>query len=191
MRNIRLIMPGFLDRLVISVFLCWFVEQLSPSVPISCPAMVVLTKFYHVTSLSIIGDILAKNYSEKHLNGVSLNSCRYEAMPFHPYYLKSLERYSVLRFMDMQKTNSRADVHWADRPHLEDRTYQAGVPLEHMILLSNVLGADPWFCMPHSANDDYVRQFAVLVLQTLRPDVTVYIEYSNEVFLQKFLSYIP
>ena len=48
-----------------------------------------------------------------------------------------------------------------------------GVPLEVMALLVNKLGADPWFCMPHTATDDYVRGFAQAALQLLRPDVKV------------------
>jgi hypothetical protein len=103
-------------------------------------------------------------------------------MPFHPYYLKSLERYAALRFMDMQGTNHRVDRTWADRVLTSHRSFQDAAPIEHMLLLANVLGADPWFCMPHAADDDYVRKFASLALRTLREDVVIYIEYSNEVF---------
>jgi hypothetical protein len=83
--------------------------------------------------------------------------------------------------MAMQNTNAQTDVGWSDRKLVGDRSYQDGVPVEHMILLSNVLGADPWFCMPHAANDDYVTQFARMVLDRLRPDLKIYVEYSNEV----------
>ena len=38
-----------------------------------------------------------------------------------------------------------------------------GVPIEMMIDLANTLHVDPWFCMPHQASDDYVRQFATLL----------------------------
>lgn len=34
--------------------------------------------------------------------------------------------------------------------------------------------------MPHLADDDYYREFARLVKRTLRPDVKVYVEWSNE-----------
>jgi hypothetical protein len=49
-----------------------------------------------------------------------------------------------------------------------------------MIELANVQGANPWFCMPHRASDDFVRQFAALVKKQLKPSLKVYIEYSNE-----------
>ena len=52
--------------------------------------------------------------------------------------------------------------------------------MEHLLLLANLLGADPWLSIPHTASDDYVRQFAELSLATLRSDVTVYVEHSNE-----------
>jgi hypothetical protein len=64
-------------------------------------------------------------------------------------------------------------VNWADRRHLADDTQTGGVALEHMIQLANVVGASPWFCMPYAASDDYVRNFALTVLATLRPDVQV------------------
>ena len=51
-----------------------------------------------------------------------------------------------------------------------------------MIDLANARGANPWFCMPHLADDDYVRQFARLVKERLRPDLKAYVEYSNEVW---------
>jgi hypothetical protein len=50
------------------------------------------------------------------------------------------------------------------------------------LYLANAVGASPWFCMPHFASDDYIRNFAQLVLSSLRPDVKVYVEYSNEVW---------
>jgi hypothetical protein len=57
-----------------------------------------------------------------------------------------------------------------------------GAPLEDMLLLSNVVAADPWFCIPHLADDDYVRRFAEAVRDGLRPDRKAYIEYSNELW---------
>lgn len=65
------------------------------------------------------------------------------------------------------------------------RSYAAnigGVPLDTMIQLVNQVGAAPWFCMPHLGDNDYIRQFATQVKQQLRPDVNVYVEWSNEVW---------
>ena len=90
--------------------------------------------------------------------------------------------FGVLRFMDRQQTNNSDQQHWEDRPL---PTYQtqggpSGTALEYMIELANELQADPWFCMPHLATDDYVREFAAMVRDTLDPNLKVYIEYSNE-----------
>lgn len=49
------------------------------------------------------------------------------------------------------------------------------------IQLSNHVGAAPWFSMPHLADDGYHRAFAQQVKDTLRPDLKVYVEWSNEV----------
>ena len=55
-----------------------------------------------------------------------------------------------------------------------------GVAIGLMTRLANDLQADPWFSMPHMANDDYVRQFAMAVRETLNPDRKIYLEYTNE-----------
>jgi hypothetical protein len=106
----------------------------------------------------------------------------YEQQPFHPDFLKRWERFSTLRFMDFQRTNNSKQTDWTDRatPALQTQGDDAGVALEYMIRLSNTLGADPWFCMPHLASDDYVRCFAQMVKARLDPGRKIYIEYSNE-----------
>lgn len=106
----------------------------------------------------------------------------YEQQPFHPDFLKRWERFSTLRFMDFQRTNNSKQTDWSDRatPAFQTQGDDAGVALEYMIRLSNTLGADPWFCMPHRASDDYVRSFARMVKARLDPGRKVYIEYSNE-----------
>jgi hypothetical protein len=84
--------------------------------------------------------------------------------------------------MDWQNTNNSKQADWSDRPTPEMQTQgnRSGVALEYMIKLANTLNADPWFCMPHLATDDYVREFAQTVQQQLRPGLKVYVEYSNE-----------
>jgi hypothetical protein len=57
-----------------------------------------------------------------------------------------------------------------------------GVALEHMVLLANTVGASPWFNIPHTADDAYIASMAAAVLASLRPDLKVYVEYSNEVW---------
>ena len=102
--------------------------------------------------------------------------------PFHPAFIHSLKRYRVLRFMDWANTNHDLDGSWDARAKLSDLSYVIrGVPLEEMVLLANMVGADGWFCIPHRADDHYVTKFAELVHSTLRPDRKIYVEFSNEV----------
>ncbi|MEZ6191615.1 MAG: hypothetical protein R3C45_10040 [Phycisphaerales bacterium] len=108
--------------------------------------------------------------------------------PFHPLYLERLKPFSVIRFMDWMRTNGSSISSWSDRPKPDYYTQgtRRGVALEYMIELCNELGADPWFCMPHLADDAYVYAFARQVRMRLRPDLNVYVEWSNEVWNSQF-----
>lgn len=107
----------------------------------------------------------------------------YHDNPFHPVFLQRWQGIACLRFMDWMETNGSKIAKWSDRPKPEDATFSAkGVALEVMIDLSNRLKADPWFCMPHLADDDYVKNFAMMVKRRLDPERKVYVEYSNEVW---------
>ncbi|PNH02889.1 Tenascin-X [Tetrabaena socialis] len=125
------------------------------------------------------------------LRNIRLLTPGYEAAalagrPFHPAFLAFLRPFGTLRFMDWMKTNTAGlPTAWEERSRVEDRSYAVspgGVPLEHMVLLANMLGADPWFNMPHAASDDYISRFAQAVRDSLRPDLKVFVEYSNEVW---------
>ena len=108
----------------------------------------------------------------------------YVTQPFNPMYLSKIAPFSLLRFMDWGATNGSPVVEWADRAHVTDVTYAtaAGVPIEVMVDLANTLHVDPWFCVPHQASDDYVKQFATLLHSRLDPALHPHIEYSNEVW---------
>lgn len=99
---------------------------------------------------------------------------------FHPDYVQFVQDFRVLRFMDWMQTNNSTLAEWADRPRLTDATYTAGVPVEAMVELANLTGADPWFTFPHMATDDFIRRFAQVVRDRLDPDAKAYFEYSNE-----------
>ena len=107
--------------------------------------------------------------------------------PFHPIFLKRWAGMRCLRFMGWMNTNGTKERVWSDRPTPEDATFTTkGVALEWMINLSNRLKSAPWFCMPHLADDEYVRQFALMVRQRLDPALKIYVEYSNEVWNGQF-----
>lgn len=102
---------------------------------------------------------------------------------FNPEWLRVVEDARLLRFMDWMFTNGSPVKTWEDRPQVADYSYtHRGVPLELMVDLVNQIGADPWFNMPHMADDDYVRRFADYVHANLRPGLKAHLEYSNEVW---------
>ncbi|MEC4805248.1 MAG: hypothetical protein SAJ12_14420 [Jaaginema sp. PMC 1079.18] len=111
---------------------------------------------------------------------------------FNPDFLKHIENYKSLRFMDWMLTNSSEEQEWRDRPkpdqisylnhYVPDKGKIRGYPIEVMTELSNRVQAYPWFNIPHEANDEYIREFAKLVKAELDPNLKVYVEYSNEVW---------
>ena len=63
------------------------------------------------------------------------------------------------------------------------------VPVEIMVMIANKLNVDPWFTIPHCANDlhgstsvadPFTRQFAQYVHDNLNSNLKAYVEYSNE-----------
>lgn len=111
----------------------------------------------------------------------------YREQPFNPVFVSRWKTMNTFRFMDWMLTNDSPIQEWADRPRPAYANYtEKGVPLEVMIDLSNRLGINPWFCVPHRASDDYVRQFAAQVRRDLTPNLKVYIEYSNELWNSGF-----
>jgi hypothetical protein len=107
----------------------------------------------------------------------------YQVEPFCAAWLEKLEPFQYLRFMDWGYTNNSELRHWSDRPHVDDYTYtQKGVPYEWMIELCNRKGADPWVCVPHQADHQFIAQMATLFRDNLDPGRTIYVEYSNELW---------
>ncbi|MGC8886162.1 MAG: hypothetical protein ACP5MG_03280 [Verrucomicrobiia bacterium] len=107
----------------------------------------------------------------------------YKNEPFTPQFLKRWRNFNTIRFMDWMETNGSKQKSWKDRPTPDYCNYtEKGVPVEVMADLCNRLSVNAWFCMPHMADDDYVRQFAALVKKLLKPELNIYIEYSNEVW---------
>lgn len=106
-----------------------------------------------------------------------------EGALFHPGFLARVGDAENLRFMDFMQTNDSTLSAWADRPRISDYTWERrGVPLEILIRLANDTGAEPWFTLPHRADDDHIRRFAEMVRADLRPDLRAWVEYSNEVW---------
>lgn len=102
---------------------------------------------------------------------------------FNPDWIARIRDARKIRFMDWMFTNGSTQVSWSDRPKPDDFSYHwRGAPVEVMVELANQIGADPWFTLPHMADDDYVRAFAAYVHQHLDSRLHVYAEWSNEVW---------
>ncbi|MBW4619944.1 MAG: cellulose-binding protein [Cyanosarcina radialis HA8281-LM2] len=109
---------------------------------------------------------------------------------FNPKFLEKIQKFKAIRFMDWMKTNKSKQQNWSERILPETASYDnKGVPIEVMVSLSNRLKADPWFNMPHMANDEYIANFAKQVKSTLDPQLKIYVEYSNEVWNRQFPQY--
>jgi len=106
------------------------------------------------------------------------------ANPFHPTFLERLDGVRVLRFMDWGRTNGSGLIQWQDRTTPGDANQGSGegVAIEIMIDLANALDIEPWFNIPHLADDQFIRQHARLALNRLEPGRKVYVEFSNEVW---------
>jgi len=101
---------------------------------------------------------------------------------FDPGYLNHIEDSRTLRFMDWQGTNGSKQVTWDDHPEGDFAFWwtKNGVSVEIMVELANQAGADPWFTIPHMADDDFVRKFAEYVRDNLDPGLNAHVEYTNE-----------
>ncbi|MBQ9456474.1 MAG: hypothetical protein IJU53_12485 [Thermoguttaceae bacterium] len=106
---------------------------------------------------------------------------------WNPEFLGRWRGVHTIRFMDLQHTNGSKLEKWSDRPRVGDATFsEKGVPFELLCDLANRLDANPWFCVPHLADDDFVRKMAQKIKKCLNPNLKVYVEYSNEVWNGQF-----
>jgi hypothetical protein len=102
---------------------------------------------------------------------------------FTDEFLRSIEPFGCLRFMDYLRTNDSKITRWSQRVKPADAQYSIrGAPYEYAIELGNRTDKDVWLHVPAGADDDFVRQLATLVKQRLAPDVNCYVEWSNELW---------
>ena len=104
---------------------------------------------------------------------------------FNPDYLNYMKDFKVIRFMNMSGITRNPLSTWDKRPKVNNATWAGkqgvrGAPIEIMVALANKLNADPWFNMPHKANNDFIRRYAQYVKNNLKPGLKAYVEYTNE-----------
>lgn len=116
----------------------------------------------------------------------------YEEITFNPAYLNFMKDFKVIRFMNMSGITRNNLREWKDRPNLSEATWggkegKRGVPVEIMVKLANQLNANPWFNMPHNADDEFLQNFAAYVKEHLKPTLNIYVEYTNEAWNAVFV----
>lgn len=104
---------------------------------------------------------------------------------FNPDYLRFMKDFKVIRMMNMSGITRNPIQHWKQMPRMSKATWAGyegtrGAPLAVMVKLANVLNRDPWFNIPHAADDKLVRKYATYLRKHLRPNLKAYIEYTNE-----------
>lgn len=119
---------------------------------------------------------------------------------FHRPFLKAIQPFGVLRFMDWLSSNNtnpfygdaKNTTEWENRHTPEDANQglmgrKDGVAWEYVVALCKQTGKTPWINLPVAASDDYVRRVAAMFRDGLGKDRPVYVEYNNEVWNWGFL----
>lgn len=116
--------------------------------------------------------------------------------PFRAAYLRSLAPYSVVRFMDWQRTNAAYDQTTRSftcgnrsRPGYYSQGTGRGASVELMVNLANSLRVAPWFTIPHDATDGWLRCHSRIVAKRLRRGLVPRYEFSNETWNPTFLQF--
>jgi hypothetical protein len=115
---------------------------------------------------------------------------RYQTQPFHPLFIRSMQEYRHVRFMNNMLgvegnfSNSSSTLNWAQRPTPAFYSQAInGMSIEYIVRMANTLHARPWLNVPFHATDDYVRSLAQYVRDNLNLRLwPVTVEYSNEVW---------
>ena len=113
---------------------------------------------------------------------------------FTSEFLKALAPFSTIRVMEALETNGNKESKWTNRKLPSDPTQQdpRGIAWEYVIQLANVTGKDIWINIPDKVDlndktaNNYVTQLATLLKNTLKPNIHVYVEYSNELWNDGF-----
>lgn len=108
---------------------------------------------------------------------------------FTDEFLESVQPFDVIRYLAWTKTNGSKVSSWDQRTTLSTQGQNQidGVSAELIIELSNQSKSDPWINIPHMANDEYIRQLAELYRDNLNPELNIYVEYSNEIWNNRFI----
>ena len=102
---------------------------------------------------------------------------------YNPDYIEITKGYSCYRFMELTKCNNSTQVTWNDRTKPNEIAQgNKGIAWELVAEFCNQQKGDAWINIPHKADDNYIRQLAILMKEKLKYNQNVYVEYSNELW---------
>ena len=103
-------------------------------------------------------------------------------------YLKSKAPFGAVRLMNWTLTNDSKVSKWDERCKVTDAQWSIkGGPWEPWLDYAVKHGKDLWLCVPHQADDDYVRKLAELCRERLGDaPVHLYLEDTNEYWNRQF-----
>ena len=119
---------------------------------------------------------------------------------FAPEFIRDVDSYGTLRFMDWMSTNSldlstdgaalAPEHRYLEVDHYTYNTragrtassFVGSVPIEQIVALANRVDADPWINLPADITDARAARIAGYVRDHLDPGLSVYFEYGNEVW---------
>lgn len=122
-----------------------------------------------------------------HPRDMKMFQTRYESRMLEGYFTRpdfEWKSAKVLRFMDLQQTNNHHNLGhsgvgtWAKPGYFTWN--EKGISFEHICLIANELGINPWVCIPHTADDAYVEYMASIFKENLDSDLRLFVEWSNE-----------
>ncbi|MBT4518806.1 MAG: hypothetical protein HOC23_02275 [Halieaceae bacterium] len=122
----------------------------------------------------------------------------HEESPFYPQFINRLRPFSPLRFAQMLQinggdypcdnlvnaTDGSCSKGWSSRRKTTDQSQgnNRGVAYEYIIQIANEANSDLWLNIQHGATDEHMRELAKLVRATLKSNLNIYLELSNEVW---------
>ena len=105
--------------------------------------------------------------------------------------MQDLQPFSYIRMVEWNNTINSTQVNWSDR--VTQNYFTAcgpdGTSYEDIIALANESNTDLWINVPAMATNAYITSLAQLIDQDLNPNLTVYVEYSNETWNNSFEEY--
>jgi len=131
--------------------------------------------------------------------GIEWRSYVKKPVMFTEAFLKHLQPFSTIRFMDWLDTNTEVgkpysgpEGVWENRPTaITKRTSSGenvprGQPWERIVELANQRGVDIWINIPPLADEAYAFKLATFLKNGLKYNQRIYVEYGNEMWNSSF-----